>query len=512
MFFEGSLENGIATAVQQSKFVLCFVTDGEAESQQWEDEFLKADEIRSLIETETVALRLEAGSEEEGYFVQLFPVPKKPTVVIIRNGQLKEYLFAGATKEDFVRRVQTALQPTEPAPATSPSPAPSQSYPSAASLAPQPESTTQPAASSPSCSNPSPPSSSAHTQPGSSESAPAASSPNPGAPSPSNEAQIQALLTERAARLAAQKKKEEEDAKRRRIEQAQAKADVEAATGQKDPQTKHIEMVKKKQQEAREERQRILKAIEDDKAARRARQAEIAAERRTASTDEKTESSSSSAPFAPASQLLPSTGRLSEHCALQARLFDGSTIRSRFSSTENTLNDVRQWIDETRGDGKTPYTFKVLLSPLPSRTIDVTEENIPLHVLGLAPSATLILVPVQKYSAAYSGGGRGELANIFSRFIAYLLALVSGFFGGLYGFFATLFSTQGPPPATPAARDSTAGEAQRGSRAPGPAAAAARNRIKGLNPSASAERKPDQQFYNGNSTNFEPRRDDEDKQ
>jgi hypothetical protein len=65
MFFEGSLQEGIATALQQSKLVVCFVTgnyhfipridvfavsnifpDGESESQKWETEFLVDDAVR----------------------------------------------------------------------------------------------------------------------------------------------------------------------------------------------------------------------------------------------------------------------------------------------------------------------------------------------------------------------------------------------------------------------------------------------------------------------------------
>jgi hypothetical protein len=65
MFYEGSLQEGIATAIQQSKLVVCFVTgnsqfllgrtnsitdkalDGESESQIWETEFLVDDAVRS---------------------------------------------------------------------------------------------------------------------------------------------------------------------------------------------------------------------------------------------------------------------------------------------------------------------------------------------------------------------------------------------------------------------------------------------------------------------------------
>lgn len=65
MFFTGSLQEGIATALQQSKCVFCFVTgeylipplatsadcladtriDEEAESQTWETEYLTEDSV-----------------------------------------------------------------------------------------------------------------------------------------------------------------------------------------------------------------------------------------------------------------------------------------------------------------------------------------------------------------------------------------------------------------------------------------------------------------------------------
>jgi hypothetical protein len=37
-----------------------------------------------MLESNAVSLRLEAGSQEEGFLTQLYPVPRKPTVVIIR--------------------------------------------------------------------------------------------------------------------------------------------------------------------------------------------------------------------------------------------------------------------------------------------------------------------------------------------------------------------------------------------------------------------------------------------
>lgn len=287
------------------------------------------------------------------------------------------------------------------------------------------------------------------------------------------------MLADRAARLAAQKKKDEEEARKRRIEKGKAKAE------NPDAQSKHADTLKKKQREAREERQRILKAIEDDKKARREAQERREAERRAAAAaaaDGGANPQAADVPFAPASPLYPKSGRISEHCALQVRLLNGSTIRSKFLS-KDTLKDVRQWVDDTTngdvgGSGK-GYTFKILLTPLPNRTVDVTEEGNTLQELGLTPSATLILIPVTKSVHAYaSGGGSGSL--LLSPFTL-LLAIFNGFMRALIMFFSTMFSTAPPPtgPSQPAGAD------QRGQGiASGRDAAARRN---------------DQQFYNGNS-------------
>lgn len=482
-FFQGTLHEGIAAAVQQSKAVVCFVTDGETESKQWEDEFLADQDVVPLLQSAAVTLRMQAGSQEEGYLTQLYPIPKKPTVVVIKNGELKEYVAAGVGKDDFVRRIRQVLQPAQPAQPVQPVPPVTQPTPEVSRVAASPPYQTPSATVGDS---------------GSSTSSGRATPPE------SNEAQVQSLLAERATRLAAQKKRDEEEARKRRIEKGKAKAEATATSGATDAQSVHAESLKKRQREAREERQRILKAIEDDKAARRARQAEKEAERKAAveggGASEKEKETKPEATFAPASPLYSKTGRLSEHCALQVRLFDGSTIRSRFSSSD-TLKEVRQWIDETRSDGKTPFLFKILLTPLPSKRVDVTEEGKSLQALGLTPSATLILLPVQKHVSAYdaapSGGG-----NVFSRFLAYILGIVSLFFGVLYGFFSTLFSTRGPP--QPIASEST-----RDSRGQGRATGRDGDQVGGVRRPADRRSEQQQQFYNGNSTNFEPRPDDE---
>jgi len=374
---------------------------------------------------------------------------------------LKEYIASGVSKEDFVARMQRALQPAQPAAAP-----------------PQPGSI------------PAPTPAAAPPQPAPSPVGESTSSTSSGRATPlsSNETQIQSVLAERAARLAVEKKKQEEEARKRRLEKGKAKADD---TPTPESQRKHADQYRKKQQQARDERERILRAIEDDKAARRAKKAEMEAVRRAAAAAEETEPKpESDVPFAPASPLFPTSGRISEYCALQVRLFNGSTIRSRFSS-HDTLKDVRQWIDDTPSDSpKAAYTFKILLTPLPSKTIDVTEESKQVHELGLTPSATLILLPAPKTAARAFATAPGE-GNIITRVIASILAFISGLIALIFSFFSTLFSTAGPP-GGPTQESTTAGGSQ--------ARASGRDSSRIADPRRNwSERGNDQQFYNGNS-------------
>ncbi|KAK1758533.1 UBX domain-containing protein 4 [Echria macrotheca] len=493
-FFQGTLQQGIGAAVQQGKSVLCFVTDNATESKTWEEEYLVDDSVAPLIESQAVSLRLEAGSQEEGFLTQLYPIPKKPTIVIIKNGELKEYIAAGVSKEVFLRRILGALQPAQPAapipveaassPTAAPAPASVQATPSAAAVpissSAQATTSSMPAASVP------------VSAPTESQPSPASSGHN--TPSSSTEAEVQPP--------AVPSRREEEEARKKRVAKGKRREEAPKTPPKiSDEQRKHAEILKKKQQEAREERARILKAIEDDKAARRARQAEKEAERRALAAAD-AEAKAEPALYEEKKAAYPKPSRATEHCSLQVRLLDGGHIRNKFSSHE-TLANVREWVDKTiAGEagghrGKTAYLFKILLTPLPSKTVDVTEEGKSLQELGLTPSATLIHIPVVKSAGAYAAAATGG-GNVFSRAIIFLLALVRGFLDVVVSFFSTLFSTAGPPqPAATSQESSGAASGRDGTQ------------TQGLR--RTGERRNDQQFYNGNSTNFEPRPDDEDE-
>ncbi|PTB45190.1 hypothetical protein M441DRAFT_130831 [Trichoderma asperellum CBS 433.97] len=466
MFYQGSLQEGISTAVGQQKLVLCFVTNENDESKTWENEYLQDSSLSKLIETQAVALRLLADSDEAGYLSQIFPLPKTPTVVIMKHGELKEYIAAGTSKEDFIRRVLVAFNaaPPAPAPASSlPSPAASPTSSPTRLSAPVPA----PAPASHSTSN----------------------SPSP-SPSPSSQAQIppttaqaaaqseivSRILAERAAKLQAQKEEAERRAKEERIK-AQEKAKAEAQAGADTSSArvhKQAEELKKKRQAEQEERRRILKRIEDDREERRMR---AEAKEKQKIDNQKIGDVAASLVNSKQSKL-PSTTKVSEMASIQVRLFDGSTIRSRFK-TASPLKEVRRWVDQNKGENKAPYTFKQVLTPAPNKNIDSTEEHKSLGELGLVPSSTMVLIPVQNYSTAYPGEKLQD--SVFSRFLRTIL-----------GFFVWILSLR-----------------ERGSDATARAASEERRRrVRGLQ--NLADRQRDHQLYNGNSLNFEPRPDEDD--
>ena len=224
-------------------------------------------------------------------------------------------------------------------------------------------------------------------------------------------------------------------------------------------------MQSKRQQDAREERARILKRVEDDKTERREREAQrkaqVAAAKELAAAE----------PTAMAS----TSKRSPTECALQVRLFDGSTIRSRFPAMGNLKADVRPWIDEQQEDD-TPYTFKHVLTPLPNKNIEAEEEDDSLYHCGLTPNATLILVPVANFTPAYESGG------ILGRGFG----LVSSGFGAVTGLLGSVLGAGG----------AAAPEADNGTTSAGPSHT---NTTKVRTLRDQEPKKDDREFYNGNA-------------
>lgn len=245
---------------------------------------------------------------------------------------------------------------------------------------------------------------------------------------------VQDLLRHRQQRIEAEMK--EKDDTERAQQKARAKARREAienAPGSaKAKQASYAQQQRRRQREEELERERIRRDIEYDKAARREKE-----ERRT--TVYKTESKFIDSSGGLADQMSSSDARRisqrsSNRCALQVRLFDGSTIRKDFQPHETLRTDVRAWVDEQVTPRDDPYTFKQILTPMPNRTIGISEEEESLMSLGLMPSATLIKIPITKFTEAYDQGilSRGvstgyNVASLGVSMIAGALHRVLGF-------------------------------------------------------------------------------------
>ncbi|KFZ20734.1 hypothetical protein V502_03013 [Pseudogymnoascus sp. VKM F-4520 (FW-2644)] len=441
MFYEGDLRSGINTAIEQSKLVACYVRtqdDGE-ETTTWENDFLKDPEIANLISSKAILLRLLSPSEEASFLAQICPIVKLPTLVVIHNGAMKEYLTSGISKEDFINRLTPVLKGEE----------------SSFSPASDIPATAQTGASMGEASN------NNQNQP----------------------ANVAALLQERKIRMEADKKKKDEQEKAERARKAaERKAALEDGQPE-DPKRaadlKYATLQKKRQQEARVERERILKQIEDDKAERKARDA---ARKEQAKIMAGTEQPN---PFtAPSSEM--GSIRRADHCALKVRLFDGSAISSRFPSEATLEGEVRKWVDQEQQVAESPYIFKHILTPFPNKEISISEEAKSLQDLGLVPNATLILVPIKDFTPAY-GKGPGVTGLVSSGVSAGYGLVTSGLTSG-FGFAARVLgsvvgdSAQREPPAT----------------APPP-------------PQEPRQRER-HELYNGGGLNFEPRRDNQDKE
>ncbi|KAK8155000.1 hypothetical protein BKA80DRAFT_282461 [Phyllosticta citrichinensis] len=128
---------------------------------------------------------------------------------------------------------------------------------------------------------------------------------------------------------------------------------------------------------------------------------------------------------------------------LRIRLLDGSQLRDYFSPTATLAADVRPRVDAAISSSPSsrapPYTFKLLLAPQhPNRHLSASDETSPLHELDdIAPSATLVLVPVRNAAAAsaYSGAGGGYIGSVYVALVA-VYNLLTSFIGTFFAPFA----------------------------------------------------------------------------
>ncbi|KAI9733375.1 MAG: hypothetical protein M1834_003459 [Cirrosporium novae-zelandiae] len=457
MFFEGSLQDGISLAVRESKLVVCFIKDDLEESKRWEEEYLQDEEITPSLEERAVVLPLKAHSQEAGFLATFVPVDQIPTLVVIENGQLREHILPGATKDEFVLRVKTVISVRAASQSTTAIP----------------------------------------TDPSHIDSHPAPTGVS---------TRVQEMLAERRIRLDADVKAKEAAARQEKEEKAKERRkkleEEEEAQGTVGKPLTYAQQVRKQRQEEKKERERILKQIENDKQERREREERRRAAARAEGTKSKEEDSTNTE-----QKRATRPGKNYSECAIQVRLVDGGSIRSRFSAASNISNDVRKWIDEQRSDGSMPYTLKQILTPLPNRTIELGEEDQSLHDLGLCPNATLVMVPVRHFTEAYNSNG--GVFGLASRGVSAGYNLISGGLGLVTRSLRT-FLTATPQNMAPLGEEPSrpASGPQEERRSGTSSSTASSIRIKTLRDQE--PERDDRQLYNGNQLNFEPNKDKKD--
>ena len=409
---------------------------------------MKDEQITTALAAKAITLRIIGGSQEAQYLAAYYPVPVLPAFMMIKNGQLVLDLQAGQEKYQFKAAILRALssRSSQSQHATNPDPSLTQ-HTSNQSVSPastpdsrlsSTQSSLDPpltsnaaaslrsAASPPSLqstrfnSDPDTSSSTAHTIAENTDIHPlrnenldsTATTPfqntmqsvaPPAPPSGQPSQTVQNLLADRRRRLEIDKQEKDaaEKAERKARAEARKEAMAVAPDSAKAKQATYAAQQRKRQQEAKLERDRILSQIEHDKAERKEKE-----ERRKATAKTEAEGTDGAGGLVDrqlASEVnLPRSTR-SKDCAVQVRLFDGSTVRSRFPSDRTIRGNIRPWVDQQKSDD-VPYTFKQVLTPMPNRTLSISEEEESLESLGLTPSATLVILPVQGYTAAYNSG------------------------------------------------------------------------------------------------------------
>ncbi len=173
---------------------------------------------------------------------------------------------------------------------------------------------------------------------------------------------------------------------------------------------------------------------------------------------------------------------------LQVRLFDGSSVRSTFSPTQTIHKDVRPWLDGQLEEKK-PYNLKHILTPLPNKTLTITEEDQTLRELITGSTATFVMVPIKTYIDAYSESGSLPVRALSSAYglVTSVISGTVGYVGSFVGYAQNTVGPSQPEPARPSELQPPTDSARR-PRPWGP-------NIRTLRDQGSEQ---DSQFYNGN--------------
>ncbi|CAO3565183.1 unnamed protein product [Mortierella alpina] len=353
-------------------------------------------------------------------FGQIFPIMVVPSLYLIRNGLLADFLNSTVDAEQMLERIRKAADghfqipppPSQSSAAPAPSPAPSASVQSPESSTPSTPAIVSAEASSPLTASESGPS-----QPVEQQAVPPGTTASGSNPTPKVD-QAKALKDLMNERKLKREKEEREAAKQREIaRRSSSKELTDAQRELAEKQNKKLkDKIEKEKREEAEYKKRVKQALEEDKARRKAEKEKAQAAAAAAKAQ--------SGP-APEEVLTPSDIRAQNAGLAQARndaapalafdssrlnirLFDGSSIRNTFKATD-TLQDVRNWINENQEGDENAYNIVQLI---PQRTF--TDETKLLRDLELCPSATLVLKKTATSSSAYGTAGDGAVPTLMS--------------------------------------------------------------------------------------------------
>ncbi|KAL4759813.1 uncharacterized protein BDW70DRAFT_76462 [Aspergillus foveolatus] len=402
MFFTGTLQEGITLAVQESKAVVCFVPDNGETSSTWQEDYFQGDEeFTRLLESQSVLLRIAKDSQEAGFLASVCPISKYPTVVVIRNGMLREYIVPDISKEDFRSRVMAAIADSKPQSQT------------VASLAPQQS-----------------------AQQAQDSSSPAARAPQPvtTAPTPA----IDTTQTSTTQRQLSQNVSTRSSGGRAN--------DISYSSGSR----MYSATVPRKQEREHDTPQSSNKAQETTQ--QNINETKGKAPIRTSKNEKPKNEKSAAASPAPHPTSVPVPP---SQYRLQVRLFDGSSVRSTFSPLHTIRSDVRPWLDN-KLEEKRPYNLKLIQTPLPNKTLTIAEEDQVLRELISGPTATFVMVPIKTYTEAYSDSGSLPVRAVSSAYglVTSVVGGAVGYIGSFIGYSPNRASSESAPPQSREFQDS----------------------------------------------------------
>lgn len=356
--FRSSVLEAVLEALALSKPLLVFLSRQDSVSDAFISSCLPPDsvssrDIKEFLESEFVLLRLLHGTQEYGFFEEVFGNSIVPSICIVRHQALVDVIHGDVTAEEFARRVHAtaALHTETPTPIIAPS---------SNSASPERSNGDRPAQDIQATSQPNVLSTFRNITTSDAEES-----------SPSESPMVSDDL------------------------EAESKGTIRTTSSHEESVRKHkLEIRAKKRQQA-EEKLRLRVLLESDR-------------REVALRFQALQNTARVCPV-PADVSKGDRGGIPGVCTLLIKFFDGSSVRRDFQSVQ-TLDDVRKWLDtESEVEiipstellplfASSPYLQPVQyvfhLPELPRITYSSEDESKSLADLGLCPRSALILKPI----------------------------------------------------------------------------------------------------------------------